>query len=96
MSDKIKINLQIAGIPFPTTILRDDEEAIREAAKQVNARVDAYRKLYADSVSTEKILAMTAFQFSLDSIRLRQRNDTDPYDTKIRELTGMLDEYLKA
>lgn len=96
MDDKIKIKLTIAEIPFPTTISRSEEEVIREAAKQVNVKVDAYRKRYADSVSTEKILAMAAFQFSLDLIKQKQCNDTGPYDEKVRELTGMLDEYLKG
>ena len=36
MNDKIKINLQIADSYYPITINRDEEELMREAAKQVN------------------------------------------------------------
>ena len=35
MNDKIKINLQMAGAAYPLTINREDEEIVREAAKQV-------------------------------------------------------------
>lgn len=44
MNDKIKINLQMAGAAYPLTINREDEEIVREAAKQVNIRINAYPK----------------------------------------------------
>ena len=40
MNDKIKINLQMAGAAYPLTINREDEEIVREAAKQVNIRIN--------------------------------------------------------
>ena len=46
MNDKIKINLQMAGAAYPLTINREDEEIVREAAKQVNIRINAYREHY--------------------------------------------------
>ena len=46
MNDKIKINLQIADSYYPLTINRDEEETVREAAKQVNIRLNAYREHY--------------------------------------------------
>ena len=39
MNDKIKINLQMAGASYPLTINREDEEMVREAAKQVDIRL---------------------------------------------------------
>ena len=39
MNDKIKINLQIADSYYPITINRDEEELMREAAKQVNIKL---------------------------------------------------------
>ena len=44
MNDKIKINLQMAGASYPLTINREDEEMVREAAKQVDIRLNAYRE----------------------------------------------------
>ena len=42
MNDKIKINLQRAGASYPLTINREDEEMVREAAKQVDWSSAAY------------------------------------------------------
>ncbi|MEG1563390.1 MAG: cell division protein ZapA [Bacteroides sp.] len=93
MNDKIKINLLIADSYYPLTIKREDEESVREAAKQVNVRLNMYREHYKD-LPSEKILAMIAYQFSQENQLLAQRNDTHPYTVKIEELTEMLDEYL--
>ena len=46
MNDKITINLQMAGSTYPLTILREEEEMVREAAKQVDIRLNAYREHY--------------------------------------------------
>lgn len=94
MNDKIKINLQIADSNYPLTISRDDEEMVREAAKQVNIRLNVYREHYRN-VTPEKIIAMVAYQFALENLKLSQRNDTGPYTAKIEELTEMLEEYFR-
>ena len=78
MNDKIKINLQMAGAAYPLTINREDEEIVREAAKQVNIRINAYREHY-QNISSERIIAMVAYQFALETLQLKDRNDTEPY-----------------
>ena len=75
MNDKIKINLQMAGATYPLTINREDEEIVREAAKQVNIRINAYREHY-QNISSERIIAMVAYQFALETLQLKDRNDT--------------------
>ena len=52
MNDKIKINLQMAGASYPLTINREDEEMVREAAKQVDIRLNAYRE-HSECISRE-------------------------------------------
>ncbi|MDM8337717.1 cell division protein ZapA [Mediterranea massiliensis] len=94
MNDKIKINLQMAGITYPITILREDEEMVRAAAKQVDIRLNAYKEHY-KNVPTERLMAMVAYQFALESLQWKQRNDTRPYINKIEELTGVLEDYFK-
>ncbi len=49
MNDKIKINLQIADSNYPLTINREEEQMVREAAKQVNVRLNKYREVYKNS-----------------------------------------------
>ena len=43
----------------------------------------------------EKIIAMVAYEFSLENQKLKQRNDTEPYSKKIDELTDLLEEYFR-
>ena len=62
MNDKIKINLQMAGSTYPLTINREEEQTVREAAKQVNIRLNKYREVY-KNLEPEKIIAMVAYQF---------------------------------
>lgn len=93
MNDKIKINLQLADGYYPMTINRDEEEIVREAAKQVNIRLGKYKEAYG-KLSNEKILAMVAYQFSLEKLQWMQRNDTVPYMEKVKELNDLLENYL--
>ena len=94
MNDKIKINLQIADSNYPLTINRQEEEMVREAAKQVNIRLNAYREYY-KNLEPEMIIAMVAYQFSLEKLQLMQRNDTTPYTEKVKELTELLEDYFQ-
>ena len=84
----------MAGSTYPLTILREEEEMVREAAKQVDIRLNAYREHY-QNVTPEKIIAMVAYQFALESLQLKDRNDTEPYTAKIKELTEVLETYFK-
>ena len=94
MNDKINTNLDLAGSIFPLKVKPEEEENIRKAAKQVNDWLNKYRDRY-PGLTTEKLIAMVAFQFSLEKIELLQRNDTQPYLTKIEKLTEMLEEYFE-
>ena len=94
MNDTIKINLKIADANYPLTIRREEEEKVREAAKQVDIKLNAYRERY-KSIAPERIMAMVAYQFSLEKLQLQDHNDTRPYTAKIEELTELLEEYFR-
>ena len=94
MNDKIRINLHMAGTTYPVTIAREDEQRVREAAKRVNMRFNLNQQENPD-VSPEKIIVMTAFEFALEMLDQKERNDTEPYKEKIRELTEVLDEHFR-
>ena len=94
MNNKIKINLLMAGASYPLTIEREEEEIVRSAAKQVDVKLNAYREYY-PNVPQERILAMVAYQFALENLQLKQRNDTAPYTEKIKELTAELETYFR-
>ena len=96
MNDKIKINLQIADSNYPLTINREEEQMVREAAKQVNTILGEYREKWGHlNLEPEKIIVMVAYQFSLEKLQLLQRNDTAPYTEKVKELTELLEDYFK-
>ena len=84
-----------SGSTYPLTILREEEEMVREAAKQVDIRLNAYREHY-QNVTPEKIIAMVAYQFALENLKMKKRNDTRPYADKIEELTEVLETYFKG
>ena len=94
MNDKIRINLHMVGTTYPVTIAREDEQRVREAAKRVNMRFNLNQQENPD-VSPEKIIAMTAFEFALLALDQQERNDTEPYKEKIKELTEVLDEHFR-
>ena len=94
MNDKIRINLHMAGTTYPVTIAREDEQRVREAAKRVNMRFNLNQQENPD-VSPEKIIAMTAFEFALQMLDQQDRNDTEPYEEKIKELTEVLDGHFR-
>lgn len=85
----------MAGSTYPLTILREEEEMVREAAKQVDIRLNAYREHY-QNVTPEKIIAMVAYQFALENLKMKNRNDARPYADKIEELTEVLETYFKG
>ena len=81
MNDKIRINLNLAGTTYPVFIDRKDEEIVREAAKQVNIRFNR-NQLEHPEMSPEKVMAITAFELSLQMQDQKERNDTEPYTNK--------------
>ena len=94
MNDKIRINLNLAGTTYPVFIDRKDEAIIREAAKQVNIRFNR-NQLDHPELSPEKVIAITAFELSLQNLDQKDRNDTEPYMNKIKELTEVLDAHFQ-
>ena len=94
MNDKILINLHMAGNSFRVSIYREDEQMVREAAKQVNMRFNQNQAGY-PSASPERLLATVAFEFALETLRIKDRNDTEPYAEKIKELSESLEDYFK-
>ena len=95
MDDKITTILQIGGVGVPVVFNRKDEEIARKAATQVTEQVTRLMQTYRVE-SKEKALAMAAYQFAVQQLRLEQLNATQPYTEKIEELTQLLEAYFKA
>lgn len=84
----------MAGTTYPVVIDRENEQRVREAAKQVNIRFNRNQEEHPE-LSPEKIIAMTAFELALRLLDEEDRNDTEPYKAKIKELTEIMDEHFR-
>jgi cell division protein ZapA len=91
MDDKIKINLRIGGNNFAVSILREHEEIVRRAAKEVESRYNLLMNQYGN-LSKEQAIAKIAYDFALENLRLQEQHDTEPYDRKITELTQEIED----
>ena len=84
MDDMMKIHLLIDNERYPMTIRREDEQLYRDAAKQIDNKLNKYRSYYPD-FSPTRHWAMAA---------LKDRNDTAPYQEKLQELTKEIEKQI--
>lgn len=88
-----RITVYVAGIPFPLNIDPKEEEAIRKAAKHINDKLNVYRERFPGQ-SPEKYLSMVALHIGVLYQQEKMRTDTRPFQEKLEELDGRLDEFL--
>lgn len=94
---KHKIILKIAGYQLPVWVSRenDEERIYRRAARQINDLIERYSigydgmKKSEEQVSIDLILK-AVLHISKHKIEADERNDTQPYEDKIKELSDLL------
>jgi len=97
-SDEFEIKVTVAGRQYPVWLKRGDERQeylIRKAAKRIEQFEIAYRQKFVKSLENRDILAMAAIQIARDLVVLEDKNDTKPFTHKIKQLTDILEDYLK-
>lgn len=72
MKDKLDITLKIAGVELSLNIDRNEEELLRDVAKQVNHAYNKYSQWFADS-TREEILAKVTLLFAKGFLQLKQQ-----------------------
>ena len=82
MDDMMKIHLLIDNERYPMTIRREDEQLYRDAAKQIDNKLNKYRSYYPD-FSPARHWAMAALELAFENISMKDRNDTAPYQEKL-------------
>ena len=98
MSDEMQITLEVipGGRRYPVNIDVDDEELVREAAKQLRQKFNAYKQVFSEANLSElDLMAMTAIDITTSHLRMERKNDTVPFTTKIQQLNDKLKDYLK-
>lgn len=91
----MKIHLLIDNERYPLRIRREDEVIYRDAAKQIDNKLNKYRSMFSD-IAPNKYWAMVALELAFEKISLKDRNDTEPYKEKIQELTKELESLLRG
>ena len=90
MEDKMKIHLLIDKERYPLTIRREEEQLYRDAAKQIDNKLNKYRRAYPE-FSTVKHWAMAALELAFENMSMKDRNDTQPYVDKLKQLEEDID-----
>lgn len=96
--EKFLLTLTIDGRKYPLKINKSEEQAFRDAAKQINNKINQYRVTFGGNnsrLNAQDFMAMTAIQALVENFSLTQKTDTKPIEDRIRLLIKELDEYLK-
>jgi len=94
-NDKLSIRIMIAERSYPMTILRDDEEKIRRAAKLINEKIILYKQRYTNK-DTQDVLAMTTIQFATGLLEMESKQDFLPVVEALQSLNNELDIYIES
>lgn len=97
MSNKLKINIVIAGRSYPLTVNNTkEEEGVRKAAMAINKLISVYERNYAVS-DKQDVLAMSALQFAskLEILSLNKTDTKEEETQKLNELTKLVSSHLE-
>ncbi|MGB1248187.1 MAG: cell division protein ZapA [Chitinophagales bacterium] len=86
--DMININVIVADRPYPLKIKREEEESIRNAAREINEKVKEFQQVYA-AKDKQDYLAMTALMYAVES--LSQKKNTIITDQNFEEKLEQLE-----
>ena len=91
MDDKQNISLWVGNQLFELIVPREDEKLYRDAAKLIKDKLNRSRREY-PSFTTDRIWAMSMLELSFQYVMVKDRNDTQPFIDKIKELTTDIDQ----
>ena len=99
MSDEI-LDIQLEIIPrgrkYPVRINANDEELVREAAKQLRQKFVAYKQSFSEAdLSDKDLMTMIAIDIAVSHLQLEKNNDKASFVTKMQQLNDKLKDYLK-
>ena len=92
---RMRIHLLIDNDRYPLVIQREDEQLYRDAAKQIDYKLNRYRREYPE-FSAMKHWAMAALELAFENMSLKDRNDTRPLTDKLKELEQDMDRCIKG
>jgi cell division protein ZapA len=93
--EKLNIKLYVYDEDIHVAIDRSEEHLYRNAAKLITERYGVYNRMFKVSKSDHTIALMTLVEIALRYERELDRNDTEPYDNILSQLTSEIEEALK-
>jgi cell division protein ZapA len=93
-SELININLIIADRPYPLKVKPEEEEMVRNAAKQINQKVKELQDLYA-AKDKQDFLAMSALMYAVEAATLKKQNQSSgqTIEQKINDIAQLLQDF---
>ena len=95
MSEKLKIKVSIADRVYPMTVLPEQEEGLRKAAKQIEAMIKQFEQNYAVR-DKQDVLAMCALQFAAQTEQktINNKSEVLKAEEKLRTLNELLQQQM--
>ena len=93
--DKLQIRLHVYDTDLSVRIPREDEEYYRKSAKLIDDIVNSYTKIYKGRKSDKEILYMALLDVALRYEKEEGKNDTQPYNEILENLTAEIEDALK-
>lgn len=94
-SSKINIRLHIYDTDIPVRVSRDEEVYFRKSATIINDLLNAYYANYKGMKSDKEINYYAMIDMGLRLAKQMNRNDTEPYDKILSQLTSEIETVLK-
>ena len=91
MENKLKIKLKIGNRVYPLTINPEQEQNLRDSAKEIELLVEKLEKSYAVR-DKQDVLAMCALQFASQR---RYSNLNNDINIKIRRLNDLISDHVE-
>ena len=95
MSNRLKIKISIADRVYPMTILPEQEEGLRKAAKKIEGMIKQFEQSYAVR-DKQDVLAMCALQFAAQTEQKTIDNHSEILlaEDKLKALDDLLKKHL--
>lgn len=96
-SELININVIIADRPYPLRVKPEEEERVRNAARDINNKVKQFQTQYAGK-DKQDFLAMSALMFAVEASSYQNKtviNDSS-FGNRLDELDQLLTQALKG
>lgn len=95
MSKNLKIKVSIANRVYPMTVLPEQEEGLRLAARKINRVIKHFEENYAVR-DKQDVLAMSALQFAsnIEQVKLNKNDHQSEIEERLENLNQKLKDYM--